>query len=454
MPHRGLVDFLEDLEHAGQLTRLEQPVDPAIELGSLAAQSAQAGGPALLFCDVKGCGLPVLCNLLATENRICRALGVASLDEVSDRLGRLLNPPPAEGWFERLKGGSRPVLLESMGPRKVRAAAVQQIVRHGSDVDLGQLPLLKILPDEAAGAICQAVVLSIEANSLRPAAGRYDIERIDRSRLAVAWSNHDAHARLFGEYRARGEKMPLAVVIGGDPSFLLAAWSPLPPGSDVCAAAGLLCEKSLDVVACQSVDLEVPADAQIVLEGFCDPAAPPATIGPHCGPTGRATRPRPAAVMQVTAMTHRANPIFAATAPGRPPHEACAAARAMQRAFRPLTQLAMPELVDYDLPEFGAARHWATVSIRKTHPGHGCRAAHAAWNLPALQFAKMLVLVDADVDVRNRDEVLAAVACHMRPGRDLITAEGPADPFDPASPPGAAGCYVALDATKKLPEES
>ncbi len=165
---------------------------------------------------------------------------------------------------------------------------------------------------------------------------------------------------------------------------------------------------------------------------------------------GHATRPRPVPVMQVTTVTHRANPIYAVMVPGRPPHEACTATRAMQRVFRPLARLAMPELVDYDLPEFAAARLWAAVSIRKTYPGQGRRAAHAAWNLPATTFAKVLIVVDEDVDVHDHQQVLAAVAAHVRPGRDMLVEQGPADPFDPAAPAGALGQKMAFDATRKL----
>jgi 4-hydroxy-3-polyprenylbenzoate decarboxylase len=217
--------------------------------------------------------------------------------------------------------------------------------------------------------------------------------------------------------------------------------------------AGLLREKPLDVVACRGVDLTVPAEAEIILEGFCDPSEPPVMSGPHCAPLGHATPPRPAPVMHVTALTHRANPIFAAAVPGAPPHEAVTVARAMQRVFLPLVQLAMPELVDYDLPEFAAARHWAAISIRKTYPGQGRRSAHAAWGLRPLRFAKMLVVVDDDVDVRDRDAVLAAVAANFRPGRDTVTEQGPADPFDPASLDGPLGQKMALDATRKLASE-
>jgi 4-hydroxy-3-polyprenylbenzoate decarboxylase len=247
--------------------------------------------------------------------------------------------------------------------------------------------------------------------------------------------------------------MPLAVVIGGDPAFLLAAASPLPSGSDVCAVAGLLREKSLDVVACRKVDLDVPAEAEIVLEGFCDPAEPSVMASPILGPTGHLSHPRCAPVMHVTAVTHRANPIYLATVRGQPPHEAVTVARAMQRVFLPLARLAMPELVDYDLPEFAAARQWAAASIRKTYPGQGRRAIHAAWRLPAMAFAKMLVIVDEDVNVGDHQQVLAAVTSHMRADRDVLIEQGLPDPFDPAAQPGALGRKMAIDATRKLSGE-
>ena len=243
--------------------------------------------------------------------------------------------------------------------------------------------------------------------------------------------------------------MPLAVVIGGDPAFLLAAAAPLPADSDVCAVAGLLRQKPLDMVACRGVDLFVPAEAEIVLEGYVDPAEKPVTAGPLCGPLGHATPPLSAAVMQVTAMSQRANPIFTVTVPGRPPHEAVTVARAMQRVFLPLARLAMPELVDYDMPEFAAGRYWASVSIRKTYAAQGRRAAHAAWGLRPMMFAKTLVVVDDDVDVRDHKAVLGAISANAGPGRDILIDEGPPDPLDPAANPGMPGRRMAIDATRK-----
>lgn len=453
MLYRCLAEYLEKLGHTGELTRVEDEVNPALQVAEMVSKTAISRGKALLFGNAKGYDLPILCNLLGTEGRICRSLDVDSLDEVADRIARLLDTSASEGWFERLKGGSQSALLASVATRKVKSAACQQIVRLGSDINLDELPLLQTLPEEPGRAITVTPVFSAEPDSHSPVVGRFDLQRLDRTQLAVCWSAHDPHARLLCEYRARDQKMPLAVVIGGDPAFLMAASAPLPPGGDVCAVAGLLRERTLDVVACRSVDLDVPAEAEIILEGFCDPSQPPIMAGPLCGPTGHATSPQLAPVMQVTAVTHRANPIYAVMVPGRPPHEAITVARAMQRVFRPLARLAMPELIDYDLPEFAAARHWAAVSIRKTYPGQGRRAAHAAWNLPAMMFAKVLVVVDDDVAVHDHQQVLAAITAHMRPGRDVLVEQGPPDPFDPAASAGTLGEKMAIDATRKMDVE-
>jgi 4-hydroxy-3-polyprenylbenzoate decarboxylase len=432
---------------------VEELVDPALQVAEIAAQSAKEGGVALLFSAIKGHDQPVLCNLLATESRIGRALGGVSLDEVADRIARTLDTSGSEGWLERLKAAGQPAGLASVGPRQVKSAACQQIVRLGTDINLGELPLLQASPDEAGRAITATPVFSCDPDSHRPACGRFELLGLDRTRLAVCWAAHDEHARLLSEYRSRNQKMPLAVVIGGDPAFLLAASAPLPPGADVCAVAGLLREKALDVVKCRSVDLNVPAEAEIIIEGFIDPTQPPTMAGPLCGPMGQCAPPQPAPVMQVTAVTHRANPIYAIMVPGRPPHEAATVARAMQRVFRPLARLAMPELVDYDLPEFAAARHWAAVSIRKTYPGQGRAAAHAAWNLPPIKFAKVLVVVDEDIDVCDYQAVMAAVAVNVRCGRDVFIEQCPADPLDPATPSGTLGERMGIDATRKMAEE-
>jgi 4-hydroxy-3-polyprenylbenzoate decarboxylase len=258
------------------------------------------------------------------------------------------------------------------------------------------------------------------------------------------------------DYAERGQKMPLTVVIGGDPSFLLAAASPISARVDLAAVAGMLRGKPLDVVMGRNGEILVPAEAEIVLEGFIDPAMPPImTDGVFYGPLGQRVPPRSARVFQVTAMTHRANPLFAANFFSRPPHELCTMTRAMHRAFRPLLRAAMPDLVDFHLPEFAAGRHWAAVSIRKTYAGQVQRAAHAAWSQPAMRFAKTLIVVDADVDVRNTEAVLAAACIHADATRDTIFSDTEADPYDSAVLHSSDGLTngltrrVAIDATRK-----
>ena len=284
-------------------------------------------------------------------------------------------------------------------------------------------------------------------------AGRWDLQLLARDRLAVCWADCDDPARLVAEYRTRGEKMPLGVVLGGDPAVLLAASAALPPGVDTCALAGLFREKPLDVAPCRSVDLMVPADAEIVLEGYVDPDEPPVEAGPLCTPSGHAGRPRPAPAMHITAITHRADPIFPAMVPGTPPHESCVIAEALSRLFLPLAKLAIVELVDYNLPMYGAVRHWAAVAIRKTYAGQARRVAHAAWGLRQMMFAKVLVVVDGEVDVHDDAGVLGAIVANVRPTRDVFFEEGPADPTDVAAPPGELGWKMGIDATAKLPGE-
>lgn len=454
MSYRSLAEFLEELDHAGELTRVGEETAPDENMAAAVADGVRANGPALLFGNVLGRDLPILANSLATERRICRALGVDSLAEAEGQIARLLNSSDPTGWLDRLKGGSRSMSLGAIAPREVKSAACQQIVRLASDVHLDELPF-QISSNQNAGdgvrVLHSAVVLSAEADSHCPVAGRFDLQQMDATRLAICWSPSDVHARLLLDYRERGRKMPAAVVIGGDPCYLLAAASPIPPDADLAAVAGLLRGKPLDVAAGRNGEIFVPAEAEIVLEGTIDPMSPPVEAAGFYSPLGNRVPSRQAAVFEVSALTHRANPIFAASilSQSGPPHELCTTSRAMHRIFRPLIQAAMPDLVDFDLPEFAAGRHWAVLAIRKTHAGQTHRAAHAAWGLSAMQFAKMLVVVDSDVEICDPESVLAAISKNVDPARDVFYEDGPADPLDPATPSDGLARRMAMDATRK-----
>jgi len=453
MSYRCLADFLDDLGHAGELVRVEAEVEAGGETAEITGRIASSGGPTLLFGAVAGHEFPLLTNLLCTEGRVCRALGVASLDEMAERITRLASPAEPEGWFEKIKTAPHVAALSKLPPRRVRSGAVQQIVRLGSDVDLDELPVPKSAPDGSGRTITAGIVFTVDAETRRSIAGRYDLRVLSPDRLAVGWAAHDEPARVLGDFARLGEKMPLAVALGGDPAIMLAACAPLPPGADVGATAGLFRERPIEVVQCRSVELDVPAEAEIVIEGYVDPAEPPAEAGPWVVPLGHDQPGGPAPVMHVTAITHRANPIFPVMVPGRPPHELCVVTRALARVFLPLAKMAIPELVDYDLPTFAAGRHWATVSIRKTYAGQAHRVADAAWGLRQLMFAKVLVVVDQRIDVHDEQQVLRAIAANVHPRRDVFFRQGPADPFDAATPPGELGHRMGIDATAKLPGE-
>ncbi len=453
MPHQGLAEFLEELGHAGELARVGAEVDPCLEVAEVTRRLAVAGGPAVLFARPTSSDTPVLANLLGTEDRIARALGQPSVDDVAARFAALVESGRPEGWLEMLGGPARQGPLAGFPPRKVRNGPVQQVVRLGRDLRLGELPLLRSAVEEIAPALTAATLLTVDPADDGRRAVRCDLPLLGPDRLAACWLPSDEPARLLHEYRRLGERMPVAAVLGGDPALALAATDVLPERIDPLAAAGLLRNKPLDVVRCRSVELDVPAAAEIVVEGFVDPAEPPVDTGPRCGPLGLCCPAGPAPVIQVTAITHRANPVFPAMVPGRPPHEACVIRRAMALIFVPLLKLAIPELIDFDLPLHGGARHLAFLAIRKTYAGQARRVAMAAWSQRAFQFARLLVVVDEDVDVHNPEAVMAAAAAHAAPARDVFTQTGPADPLDPAATPGELAQRTGIDATVKLPGE-
>ena len=453
MSYHGLAEFLERLAEAGELVRVEAAVDPTLEIAEITGRVASSGGPALLFSVVEGRRFPVLTNLLGTESRICRALEVESLREVAERIAGLVHPSDPEGWFEKILSGPARAALRRLVARPVRTGACQQVVRLGGDIDLDDLPVLRAWPGEPGPTITAGMLVAADAASGRAHVGRYDLRPLDRDRMAACWHPHEEPARLLAGYAERRSKMPVAVVLGGDPAELLAAMAPLPPGADVAAVAGLLRNKPVDVVKCRAVELEVPADAEFVVEGTIDPAEPPVEFGWLAGPGGHYCAGPPSPVIRVTAMTHRTNPIYPALVRGRHAHEEIAIGRALHRVFRPLVELAIPELADYDLPAFGAARHWGFVAIRKDHAGQARRVAQAVWGLRPLMFTKFLVIVDEEVDVRDAEQVWSAVAAHADPRSDVFFGEGPADPWDPATAPGTLGCRMAIDATAKLPGE-
>jgi 4-hydroxy-3-polyprenylbenzoate decarboxylase len=320
-------------------------------------------------------------------------------------------------------------------------------------VDLLELPAVQSGPEELGRQLTAAQLITAEPETNRAVVGRYGLRVLDQNRLAACWLSYDEPARLLLEYRQRGQRMPVAAVLGGDPAGLLAAMAPLPSQADVSAVTGLLRGKSRELVRCRTIGLEAPADAEVVIEGYIDPAEPLVDTGLLASSGGYYEGSRPAPAIHVTAITHRANPVVPAMIPGPAPDEACVVHQFLQRAFLPLVQLAIPELIDLALPRFGAARHWLLASIRKVYPGQARRIASALWGMRQFMLAKILVIVDEDVDVRDEEQVWRAVSTHVDLGNDVFFQQGPPDPRDLSVSPDTLTRRMAMDATVKLPGE-
>ncbi len=453
MTYQSLAEFLESLRQNGELFLVTADVDPVLEVAEVTRRISQSGGAALLFGRIRGHETPLVTNLLGTESRLCRALGIESVEQLSKQIAELVEPAEPEGWLERLRPFPSRAVVGRVPPRLVKTGVSQQVVRLARDVDLGELPAVQSGPEELGRQLTAAQLFTAQAESNRTLVGRYDLRVLDRNRLAVCWLPYDEPARLLLEFRQRGQRMPVAAVLGGDPVGLLAAMAPLPSQMDVSAVAGLLRGRTRELVKCRTIGLEVPADAEVVIEGYVDPVEPPVDTGPLSTSGGYYEYSRPAPVMHVTAVTHRANSVVSAMIPGPSPDEACVVNRFLHQAFLPLVQLAIPELVDLALPQFGAARHWVFAAIRKVYPGQARRVAAALWGLRQFMLAKVLVIVDEDVDVQDEKQVWTAISTHVDLGHEVFFQQGPQDPRDPVASLDSLPHRMAIDATVKLPEE-
>jgi 4-hydroxy-3-polyprenylbenzoate decarboxylase len=449
MPYRNLAEFLDDLGRAGELAPVDAEVDPCLEVAEVTRRVAWQNGPALLFRNVKGHDIPLVTNLFGTESRILRALGADSIEEATERIDRALNGGGNEGWLERLRFGSKSGAAASFAANKVKAGACQQVVKIGSDINLLELPPLPRDNDERDTlAMHSASIISSEPQTHAQLFLCGNLLVTGRDSAVIAWSDLADPSRLTSAYRKLESRMPVAIIIGGDPVVSLAAAAPLPSLVDPLGLAGLLRERPLDAVACRSVDLLAPAETDIVIEGFVDPAEPPATSRPHADKGMFASRPW--RVLHVTAVTHRANPVMAIVAPTSEGNEACLRDRFVARLFLPYLRQRIPELVDFDLPLSGGARHLAILSIDKTYQGQPQQVAAVAWGMRPFHFARLLVVVDADIDVRDSEQVLTAIAEEADWQHDRWELRGAADPLDPTSSWGSPSRCVAIDATRGI----
>jgi 4-hydroxy-3-polyprenylbenzoate decarboxylase len=452
--YQNLHEFISELDRTGELIRIKAPVSKDLEITQITdlLSKSPGGGKALLFENVTGSRFPVLINAFGSERRICMALGTESLDSLSERLSRFvrLEPPKSLGQLARLL----PMGLDIMRfiPRRTRRAPCQEVVYRGDQVDLTKLPVLKCWPQDGGPFVTLPVVITRSLKTGRRNAGMYRLQVFDRNTTGMHWHIHKDGSHYFQEYRRAGKRMPVAVAIGTDPAVTYAATAPLPRGIDEMILAGFIRRKPVPMVRCVTVDLEVPAEAEFILEGYVDPDEL-RVEGPFGDHTGYYSLVGDYPVFHVTAMTHRKDPVYAATIVGRPPMEDCYLAKATERIFLPLLETILPEVRDFWMPWEGVFHNIVVAAIEKEYPGHARRIMSAIWGQGQMSFSKAVALVDHDVDLKHPGEVLRAILNELDLGSDLFIGEGILDVLDHSAPEPLFGAKIGIDATHRRNDE-
>ena len=451
MHFKDIRQFIEFLDERGDLKRVTAMVDSDLEITEITDRTIKSGGPALLFENVAGSDAPVAINLMGTHQRTAWALGVENIDDLTSRVRKLLGlaQGPPSGLMGKVRALGDLVSVARTQPKIVRRAPCQDVVVTGEDVDLNILPALKCWPDDAGRYITLPLVVSRDPESGRRNVGIYRMQIFDRNTTGMHWQTHKggAHHYRVGESQ-RLQKLEVAVALGGDPAAIWSGSMPLPPDMDEFAIAGLIREEPVELVKCKTVDLEVPAHAEYVLEGYVTPGElrPEGPFGDH---TGYYSPAEDYPVFHVTTMTHRKNPIYPTTMVGRPPTEDFFMGKAAERIMLPILQMALPEIVDMNMPAEGAFHNLLIVSMRKEYPGHAQKVMHALWGMGLLMLTKTIIVVDHDVNVQDPSEVAWRVTNNINPATDISFAEGPIDDLDHATPIPKFGSKMGIDATAK-----
>ena len=448
-PPADLREWIALLEREGELVRVAAEVDPHLEVTEIVGRTIRSGGPALLFERPKGSEHALLVNQFGTERRMCLALGVERLDDAAQKLADVLELQPPQGLAEKIRGLRQLKSIADSPPKTVRRGACQEVVLRGDEVDLRRLPVQTCWPGDAGPFITLPAVITRDPRDGRRNVGMYRMQVLGPRATAMHWQLHkDGRA----DYLAADGRMEVAVALGLDPVSTYAASAPLPKHVDELMFAGLLRGEPVEVVAGVTVDLEVPASAEIVLEGYVE-RGELADEGPFGDHTGYYTPVEPFPVFHVTAMTMRRGAIYPSIVVGKPPQEDAWLGKATERIFLPAVRATVPEIVDYDLPVAGAFHNCCIVSIRKAYPGHARKVMHAIWGLGMLSLTKAVIVVDAHVDPHDYEQVAFYAGANVDPKRDVVLTEGPLDHLDPAPERQFVGGKLGIDATAKWPEE-
>jgi len=458
--YKDLRDFIAQLEKLGELKRVSAPVSPHLEMTEICDRVLRAKGPAVLFENPVGYNMPVLANLFGTPHRVALGMGEEStqaLREVGKLLAFLKEPEPPKGLKDAWE--KWPVLKQvlTMSPKVVSSAPCQEMVWEGADVDLGKLPIQHCWPGDVAPLITWGLVVTRGPNKPRQNLGIYRQQVIAPNKTIMRWLAHRGGALDFRDHCEKhpGQPFPVAVVIGADPATILAAVTPIPDSLSEYQFAGLLRGSKTELVKCLGSDLQVPASAEIVLEGAIHPDET-ALEGPYGDHTGYYNEQDKFPVFTIQRITMRSNPIYHSTYTGKPPDEPAMLGVALNEVFVPLLQKQFPEIVDFYLPPEGCSYRMAIVSIKKQYPGHAKRVMFGIWSfLRQFMYTKFIIVVDDDIDIRNWQEVIWAITTRVDPVRDtLLVDKTPIDYLDFASPVSGLGGKMGLDATNKWPGET
>jgi 4-hydroxy-3-polyprenylbenzoate decarboxylase len=460
MKYRDLREFIQQLEAQGELKRITTAVDPKLEMTEIADRVLRAEGPALLFENPKGSSTPVLANLFGTPRRVALGMGqesVEALREVGRLLAYLKEPEPPKGFRDAFE--KWPVLKNvlNMSPKVRRNAPCQEVVLEGDQVDLSQWPIQTCWPGDAGPLITWGLTVTRGPDKERQNLGIYRQQVIGRNRVIMRWLAHRGGALDFRDWQKKhpGQPFPIAVVLGADPATILGAVTPVPDTLSEYAFAGLLRGGKTEVTKCVGSDLQVPAYAEIVLEGHLHPddMAEEGPFGDHTGYYNEVDR---FPVFTIDRITHRTNPIYHSTYTGKPPDEPAVLGVALNEVFVPILQKQFPEIVDFYLPPEGCSYRMAIISIRKQYPGHAKRVMLGIWSfLRQFMYTKFVVVTDEDVNIRDWKEVIWAITTRMDPSRDTTLIDHtPIDYLDFASPVSGLGSKMGLDATSKWKGET
>jgi 4-hydroxy-3-polyprenylbenzoate decarboxylase len=460
MKYKDLRDFIAQLEQRGELVRISQPVDPVLEMTEIADRTLRGGGPALLFENPKGFTIPVLANLFGTPKRVALGMGqdeVSALREVGKLLAFLKEPEPPKGLKDAFS--KLPIFKQvlNMSPKQVKKAACQQVVLSGEQVDLTKLPVMTCWPGDAAPLITWGLTVTKGPHKERQNLGIYRQQVLGKNKVIMRWLSHRGGALDFFEWQKAhpGQRFPVAVALGADPATILGAVTPVPDTLSEYGFAGLLRGDNTEVVKCISNDLQVPASAEFVLEGYIEPGelAPEGPYGDH---TGYYNEVDNFPVFTVTHITHREDPIYHSTYTGRPPDEPAILGVALNEVFVPILQKQFPEITDFYLPPEGCSYRLAVVTMKKQYPGHAKRVMMGVWSfLRQFMYTKFVIVCDDDINARDWQDVIWAITTRMDPARDTTLVENtPIDYLDFASPVSGLGSKMGMDATNKWPGET